>query len=112
MHGAGTNDSSVLSCSYGFSRSSSAGTSNLHRYTMLLSFLATLEDGFSVSTSVSKKDAQSRLGETTVEGETGLKNIASLLGLHMSLTGQYARKTTADSDVEEKFIREHTAASM
>lgn len=79
---------------------------------MLLSFLATLEDGYSVSTSVSKKDTQSRQGETTVGGETGLKNIASLLGLQITLSGQYARKKTAESDVEETLIREHTAASM
>jgi hypothetical protein len=79
---------------------------------MLLSFLASLEDGFSVSTSVAKKDAQSRQGETTVGGEAGLGNIVSLLGLQITLSGQYARKKTAESNVEETFIREHTAASM
>ncbi|WP_155768484.1 DUF6414 family protein [Mycobacterium colombiense] len=79
---------------------------------MLLSFLATLEDGYSMSTSISKKDTQSQQGETTVGGEGGLKNIASLLGLQITLSGQYARKKASESDVEETLVREHTAASM
>lgn len=79
---------------------------------MLLSFLATVEDGFSISTSMSRKAARSRDGQTQVGGKGGASDIASLLGLDIELSGQYTRKTGLASSVEEKSIREHTAASM
>ncbi|OBA58304.1 hypothetical protein A5647_21560 [Mycobacterium sp. 1100029.7] len=79
---------------------------------MLLSFLATVEDGFSASTSMSRRAARSRHGRTDVAGKGGASDIASLLGLDINLSGQYTRKTAIESSVEEKSIREHTAASM
>ncbi len=79
---------------------------------MLMSFLATIEDGYYLSSNVSRKAARSRKGQARFAGEGGLSNIASLLGLKTTVSGQYKREKSIDSNVVETFVREHTAASM
>lgn len=79
---------------------------------MLMSFMATMEDGYYLSSAVERKAARSRKGRTKVAGEGGLGRITSLLGLKTTVSGQYEKDSSLDSDVVESFVREHTAASM
>jgi hypothetical protein len=79
---------------------------------MLMSFLATMDDGYYLTSSVSRKAARSRKRRTKFAGEGGLGKTASLLGLRTTLSGQYERDSNLASDVVETFVREHTAASM
>ena len=79
---------------------------------MLMSFFATMQDGYYLTSSVSRKAARSRKRRGKFAGEAGLGNIASLLGLKTSVSGQYERDSEIASDVVETFVRENTAASM
>ncbi|SRR6266496_688006 len=79
---------------------------------MLISFLASLEDGVSYSSEVAERytAAKDREGEGT--GRVSLPSIATLLGLTLSAEGRYKRRSSAEEGVESKFVREHTAASL
>jgi hypothetical protein len=79
---------------------------------MLVSFLASLEDGVSYTSEVAERVAAGREGEGEGTGKVALPSIATLLGLNLSAEGRYKRRNTSEDSVENKFIREHTAASL
>lgn len=79
---------------------------------MLISFLASLEDGVSYSSEVAERYKASKDREAEAAGGISLPSIATLLGLTLSAEGRYKRRSSAEEDVESKFVREHTAASL
>ena len=79
---------------------------------MLISFLASLEDGVSYSSEVAERYSASSDREGEGAGKVSLPSIATLLGLTLSAEGRYKRRSSADEGVESKFVREHTAASL
>ena len=79
---------------------------------MLVSFLASLEDGVSYSSEVASKYSASRGREGEGSGKASLPSIATLLGLNLSAEGRYKRTSADEEGVESKFVREHTAASL
>lgn len=79
---------------------------------MLISFLASLEDGVSYSSEVAERYAATKEGEGEGGGKASLPSIATLLGLNLSAEGRYKRRSSKEEGVESKFVREHTAASL
>lgn len=79
---------------------------------MLISFLASLEDGVSYSSEVAEHYAAAKDREGEGAGKVSLPSIATLLGLTLSAEGRYKRRTSTDEGVESKFVREHAAASL
>jgi hypothetical protein len=79
---------------------------------MLVSFLATLDDGVSFSSEVAEKIADKRKSSGEGSGDARLPGLTSLLGLSLSASGKYAREKAEDQSTERKFVRQHTAASL
>ncbi len=79
---------------------------------MLISFLASLEDGVSYSSEVAERYTATSDREGEGAGKVSLPSIATLLGLTLSAEGRYKRRSSAEEGVESKFVREHTAASL
>ena len=79
---------------------------------MLISFLATLDDGVSFSSEVAQKRMQAGKSNAQIDGSAKLPSIASLLGLDLSASGKYSRDKSEDNTTESKFVRQHTAASL
>lgn len=79
---------------------------------MLVSFLATLDDGVSFSSEVAETVADKRKASGEGSGDARLPGLASLLGLSLSASGKYAREKAEDQSTESKFVRQHTAASL
>lgn len=79
---------------------------------MLVSFLASLEDGVSYSSEVAEHHTAAKDREGEGSGKVSLPSIATLLGLTLSAEGRYKRRSSAEEGVESKFVREHTAASL
>lgn len=79
---------------------------------MLISFLASLENGVSYSSEVAERYALTKEHETDATGKVSLPSIATLLGLTLSAQGHYKRQSSSEDNVESKFVREHTAASL
>jgi hypothetical protein len=79
---------------------------------MLISFLATLDDGVSFSSEVAQTRMQGTKSSGQVEGTAKLPSIASLLGLDLNASGKYARDKNVDDTTENKFVKQHTAASL
>jgi len=79
---------------------------------MLISFLASLEDGVSYSSEVAERYSAAKDREGEGAGKVSLPSIATLLGLTLSAEGRYKRRSSNEEGVESKFVREHTAASL
>lgn len=79
---------------------------------MMISFLATVDDGVSFSSEVAETVADTRKAAGEGSGEAKLPGLASLLGLSLSASGKYARESAEDQTTESKFVRQHTAASL
>ena len=79
---------------------------------MLVSFLASLEDGVSYSSEVASRSTTAKDREGEGAGKVSLPSLATLLGLTLSAEGRYKRRTSDEEGVESKFVREHTAASL
>lgn len=79
---------------------------------MLISFLASLEDGVSYSSEVAEHYTGTSGREAEGSGKVSLPSIATLLGLTLSAGGSYKRNSSSEEGVESKFVREHTAASL
>jgi hypothetical protein len=79
---------------------------------MLISFLASLEDGVSYSSEIAERYTASKEREGEGAGRVSLPSVASLLGLTLSAEGRYKRRSSGEEGVESKFVREHTAASL
>jgi hypothetical protein len=79
---------------------------------MLISFLASLEDGVSYRSEVAEHRATEREGEGEGRGKASLPGLATLLGLTLSAEGGYKRRSLKEEGVDSKFMREHTAASL
>ncbi|GAA1858585.1 hypothetical protein GCM10009836_43480 [Pseudonocardia ailaonensis] len=79
---------------------------------MLISFLATLEGGASMSSEVSERSGETAKSAGEAGGEAKLPSVLSMLGISLSATGKYSRDKTRDESVESKFVRQHTAASL
>jgi hypothetical protein len=79
---------------------------------MLISFLATLDDGVSFSSEVAQKRMQAVKSGVQAEAGAKLPSIATLLGLDLNASGKYSRDKTADDSTESKFVKQHTAASL
>ncbi len=79
---------------------------------MLVSFLASLEDGVSYSSEIAEHSSAAKDREGEGSGKVSLPSIATLLGLTLSAEGRYKRRSSAEEGVESKFVREHTAASL
>jgi hypothetical protein len=79
---------------------------------MLINFLASIDDGVSFSSDVAQKYDRIRksIGETT--GTAGIPSVASLLGLNLSGSGKLAHERNNQETTESKFVRQHTAASL
>ena len=79
---------------------------------MLISFLAAVDDGVSFSSEVAERVADTRKSSGEGSGEAKVPGLAALLGLTLSASGKYGREKTADQSMENKFVRQHTAASL
>ncbi|MEU0462488.1 hypothetical protein ABZ215_00630 [Amycolatopsis sp. NPDC006131] len=79
---------------------------------MLVSFLAALDDGVYYSSEVAEKLGKTRKSDGEISGAAKLPSLASLLGLNLSASGKYSRQGAEDQNVESKFVREHTSASL
>lgn len=79
---------------------------------MLVSFLASLEDGVSYSSEVAERYSAGSDREGEGAGKVSLPSLATLLGLTLSAEGRYKRRSSNEEGVESKFVREHTAASL
>lgn len=79
---------------------------------MLLSFLATLENGVSFTTEFAQTQGSNQGNEFGGEGEVGLPSLVSMLGLNLGASGKYGRTTANENSAEQRFVREHTAASL
>ncbi|WP_072802414.1 DUF6414 family protein [Rhodococcoides yunnanense] len=79
---------------------------------MLLSFLATLENGVSFTTEISQSQGSGQANEFGGEGEVGLPSLVSMLGLNLGASGKYGRTSSHENSAEQRFVREHTAASL
>ena len=79
---------------------------------MLISFLATLDDGVSFSSEVAQTRMQGTKTSGQIDGSAKLPSIASLLGLDLNASGKYARDKNLDDTTENKFVKQHTAASL
>lgn len=79
---------------------------------MLLSFVATLEDGVSLSAAVTESKSKSKTTDVSGSGEGGTESVLALLGVKLTATGEMSRSTDSDSSVEQSFTRQHTLASL
>jgi len=79
---------------------------------MLISFLATLDDGVYFSSEVARKQIEARKSSAQADGSAKLPSLASLLGLDLSASGKYARDKSTDDSTESKFVKQHTSASL
>lgn len=79
---------------------------------MLISFLATLEGGVSYSSEVAESAQRSATSGAEVGGEAKLPSLTSLLGLNLSVSGRFKRDTNQAQSVENRFVRQHTVASL
>ncbi len=79
---------------------------------MMVSFLATLDDGVAYSSEVAERLASSKEGEGEGGLKAGLPSLTQWLGLTLSAEGKYRRRSLKDETVEAKLVREHTSASL
>ncbi|MBF6315349.1 hypothetical protein IU453_00935 [Nocardia cyriacigeorgica] len=79
---------------------------------MMLSFIATLEGGFSMLAEFTESQQSSKSTEAGGEGGAGTGEVVSMLGLKMDTAGRFTRSTATDSSAEQRFTREHTSASL
>jgi hypothetical protein len=79
---------------------------------MMVSFLATMDDGVAYSSEVAEKLASSKEGEGEGGLKAGLPSLTQWLGLTLSAEGKYRRRSLKDETVEAKLVREHTSASL
>ncbi|WP_435157104.1 DUF6414 family protein [Amycolatopsis sacchari] len=79
---------------------------------MLISFLAALDDGVYYTSEVAEKVGKSRKSDGEASAGIKIPSLASLLGLSLSVSGKYSRQSADDQNVESKFVREHTSASL
>ena len=79
---------------------------------MLLSFVATLDDGVSLSAAVTESSAKNKSTELSGSGEGGTENVLALLGVKLSATGELSRSSETDKSIEQSFTRQHTLASL
>ena len=79
---------------------------------MMVSFLATLDDGVSYSSEVAERLTSGR--ERSIDGgiKAGIPSLAQWLGLNLSADGRYNKRSKDDESVESKVVREHTSASL
>lgn len=76
---------------------------------MMLDFLADFDDGVSFTSDVAQRveRVRKRGGETG-----GSAGIADLAGLSLNATGKLTRENSQNETTENKFVREHTVASL
>ncbi|WP_280467190.1 DUF6414 family protein [Nocardia cyriacigeorgica] len=79
---------------------------------MLLSFIATLEGGFSMQAEFTESQQLSNTTEAGGDGGAGTGEIVSLLGLKLDASGRYSKANASGNSAEQRFTREHTSASM
>lgn len=79
---------------------------------MLMSFVATMEDGVTLGSSVVQSSDRRKNNELSVDGEGGTNEILSVLGLRLNATGELSRSSEKETSVEETFTRQHTMASL
>ncbi len=79
---------------------------------MLLSFIATIENGFSMSAEVTEAQKAASTSEGSGQGGAGTGEIVSALGLKLDASGKYSRTSGDDRSAEQRFKKEHTAASL
>lgn len=79
---------------------------------MMLSFVATLEDGVSMGRSIVENSTDSKSSEIDAEGGAGTPEILSVLGLKFETTGQLMRTKDSETAAEHTFTRQHTMASL
>ena len=79
---------------------------------MLMAFLATLENGVAMTSEIAQKQTGNRSDGFTGEGTIALPSIAEVLGLKLGASGEYSNSTGSESSAEQKFVRQHTVASL
>lgn len=79
---------------------------------MLLSFVATLEDGVSLSAAVTETRSKNTTLEASGSGEGGTESVLALLGLKLTATGELARTSEKETSAELTFTRQHTTSSL
>jgi len=79
---------------------------------MMVSFLATLDNGVAYSSEVAERLASTKDREGDASLKAGIPSLAQWLGLTLSAEGKYRRRSTDDESVEAKLVREHTSASL
>lgn len=79
---------------------------------MLLSFVATMEDGVSLGSTVTENRAKNSSLNISGQADGGTESILAVLGLKISATGELARNSDKEKSVEESFVRQHTVASL
>ncbi|MFG2038063.1 hypothetical protein [Dactylosporangium sp. NPDC048998] len=79
---------------------------------MMVSFLATLDDGVAYTSEVAEKLTSAKEGEGEGNVKAGIPSLAQWLGLTLSAEGKYRRRSSTDESVEAKLVREHTSASL
>lgn len=79
---------------------------------MMVSFLAALDDGVAYTSEVAERVVSSKEREGEGALRAGLPSLAQWLGLSISAEGKYRRRSSDDESVEAKLVREHTSASL
>jgi hypothetical protein len=79
---------------------------------MMVSFLATLDDGVAYTSEVAERLASTKEGEGEGTAKAGIPSLAQWLGLSLSAEGRYRRRSLNDESVEARLVREHTSASL
>jgi hypothetical protein len=79
---------------------------------MLVSFLATLEGGVTYSSEIAQVAQNARKSGAEMATAAKLPDLASLLGLNLSMSGKLQRNTEESQSVETRIVRQHTAASL
>src|SRR5689334_9749319 len=79
---------------------------------MMVSFLATLDDGVTYTSEVAEKLTSSKQGEGEGAVKIGIPSLAQWLGLNLGADGKYRKRSASDETVESRLVREHTSASL
>lgn len=79
---------------------------------MLMSFVATLEDGVSLGAAVTESSGKTKSTDLSGSGEGGTDSVLALLGVKLTATGELSRSTETDKSVQQTFTRQHTLASL
>lgn len=79
---------------------------------MLLSFIATLEDGVTLERSISESQGRSTATDLDAEISGATGTVLTVLGLQLDASGELSRVSEKDSSIESSFVRQHTFASL